>query len=285
MKANIYKILLGLVFMLPYTVYAQQVALPQQTDRWAIQPDGSIKWTVNGRLPHTDHIEMSGEKVSVWVQYGLDSAGRSSVSRTVVFPTFRMLPDGTRTHIDYTFQDSGLPRFYINNRQLKTDLASWRKSGDLSYNIKSISHKGIMRIEAQAGNPALVKVFRSIFPSVDKPMVIEKFVFTNITDKPVNISMEYLRHEVRTDSLKSKVRPHSMIMGSANSGNRIVQPGEHTTFAVYYLATDFPAQPIFVDADAEEKARENRINTILLPLSILVPSSRFWVIALVIFRP
>jgi hypothetical protein len=57
-----------------------------------------------------------------------------------------------------------------------------------------------MRIEATTGNPALVKIERSIFPSVDKPMVIEKFVFTNITDKPVTISMEYMRHEERTDS-------------------------------------------------------------------------------------
>jgi len=273
MKANICKVFLGLVFLLPYRLCAQQGALPKQTDRWAIQPDGSIKWTINGRLPHTDHIEMSGEKVSVWVQYGLDSAGRSSVLRTVVFPTFRMLPDGTRTHIDYTFQDSGLPRFYINNRQLKTDLASGKKSGDLSYNIKSISHKGIMRIEATTSNPALVKIERSIFPSVDKPMVIEKFVFTNITDKQVTISMEYLRHEVRTDSVKSKVRPHSIIMGSANSGSRVVQPGEHTTFAVYYLATDFPGQPITVDADAEEKARENRVNTILSPLQLKTPDT------------
>ncbi|WDF75692.1 hypothetical protein PQ469_17545 [Mucilaginibacter sp. KACC 22773] len=273
MKANVCKVFLGLVFLLPCRLYAQQSALPKQTDRWAIQPDGSIKWTINGRLPHTDHIEMSGEKVSVWVQYGLDSAGRSSVLRTVVFPTFRMLPDGTRTHIDYSFQDSGLPRFYINNRQLKTDLANGKKSGDLSYNIKSISHKGIMRIEATTSNPAPVKIERSIFPSVDKPMVIEKFVFTNITDKPVTISMEYLRHEVRTDSLKSKVRPHSIIMGSANSGSRIVQAGEHTTFAVYYLATDFPGQPIMVNADAEEKARENRVNTILSPLQLKTPDT------------
>jgi hypothetical protein len=273
MKANICKVFLGLVFLLPCRLYAQQSALPKQTDRWAIQPDGSIKWIINGRLPHTDHIEMSGEKVSVWVQYGLDSAGRSSVLRTVVFPTFRMLPDGTRTHIDYTFQDNGLPRFYINNRQLKLDLASGKKSGDLSYNIKSISHKGIMRIEATTSNPALVKIERSIFPSVDKPMVIEKFVFTNITDKPVTISMEYLRHEVRTDSLKSKVRPHSIIMGSANNGNHIVQPGEHTTFAVFYLATDFPGQPITVNADAEEKAREKRVNTILAPLQLKTPDT------------
>jgi hypothetical protein len=273
MKANICKVFLSLIFLAPCKLYAQQGALPKQADRWAIQPDGSIKWTVNGRLPHTDHIEMSGEKVSVWVQYGLDSAGRSTILRTVVFPTFRMLPDATRSHIDYTFQDNQLPRFFINNRQLKTDLANGKKSGDLSYNIKSISHKGIMRIEATTSNPALVKIERSIFPSVDKPMVIEKFVFTNITDKPVTIAMEYVRHEARTDSLKSKVRPHSIIMASANNGSRVVQPGEHTSFAVYYLATDFPGRPITVNADAEEKAREKRVNTILSPLQLKTPDT------------
>ncbi len=99
MKLTINKILVSfLAFRLPFLLFAQQQAAPQQTDRWAIQPDGSIKWTINGRLPHTDHIEMSGEKVSVWVQYGLDSAGRSSVLRTVVFPhsgCCLMLPEAT----------------------------------------------------------------------------------------------------------------------------------------------------------------------------------------------
>ena len=274
MKIHIRKALLAFSgLLLSCAALAQQIALPQQTDRWAIQSDGSIKWTVNDRLPHTDHIEMSGEKVSVWVQYGIDSAGRSSISRTVVFPTFRMLPDGTRTHIDYTFGDNELPRFLINNRQLKTDLATGKKSGDLTYNIKSISHKGIMRIAATSGNPALVKIDRSIFPSVDKPLVIEKFVFTNITDKPVNIIMEYLRREERTDSAKSKVRPHTMIMGTVDHGSRMVQPGANTSFSVYYLATDFPSQPIKIDVDAEEKAREKRINTILTPLQLQTPDT------------
>ncbi|OCX54744.1 hypothetical protein BEL04_01360 [Mucilaginibacter sp. PPCGB 2223] len=274
MRIIIHKALLGfLIFLLPYTLYAQPYVLPQQTDRWAIQSDGSIKWIINGRLPHADHIEMSGEKVSVWVQYALDSAGRSSVSRTVVFPTFRMLPDATRSHIDYTFVDNELPRFFINGRQLKTDLAVGKKSGNLTYNIQSISHKGIMRIEATTSNPALVKIERSIFPSVDKPMAIEKFVFTNITDKPVNISMEYLRREVRTDSMQSKVRPHTVIMGSVGDGSRILQPGGHTAFAVYYMATDFPARPVTVNADAEEKAREKRIKTILSPLQLRTPDT------------
>ncbi len=59
-----------------------------------------------------------------------------------------------------------------------------------------------MQIDAVTGNPELVKIERRIFPSVDKPMVIEKFVFTNTTDKPLTISMEYLKREVRTDSIQ-----------------------------------------------------------------------------------
>ena len=101
---------------------AQGILTPQ-VDRWGIQSDGSIKWEVNGRLPHKDHIEMAGEKVAIWVEYGLNKAGKSSIFRTVVFPTYRMLPDGTRTHISYSFTDNDLPRFYINNRLLKLDSA------------------------------------------------------------------------------------------------------------------------------------------------------------------
>jgi hypothetical protein len=43
----------------------QGVGLPKQTDRWAIRPDGSIAWNIKKNLPHTDHIEMAGEKVAI----------------------------------------------------------------------------------------------------------------------------------------------------------------------------------------------------------------------------
>ena len=33
-------------------------------DRWVINPAGGITWQIDGRVPHEDHIEMSGLKVS-----------------------------------------------------------------------------------------------------------------------------------------------------------------------------------------------------------------------------
>ena len=34
------------------------------TPRWRILDSGAIEWQIDGRLPHYDHIEMSGLKVS-----------------------------------------------------------------------------------------------------------------------------------------------------------------------------------------------------------------------------
>ncbi|MES2653330.1 MAG: hypothetical protein V4663_16440 [Bacteroidota bacterium] len=248
-----------------------QVKLTAQQDRWTIQPDGSINWKLDKRLPHTDHIEMSGEKVSMWVEYGVDSAGRSTINRTVVFPTFRMLPDATRTHISYSFTDNDLPRFYINNRLLKTSLAKSGRSGDLSYKITDITQKGVMSVNAESGTPVLAQIQRKFYPSVDKPMAFEKFVFTNVTDKDVTFAMEYLRKEIRTDSARSKVKQHSIITGTIGAGSKVVAPGKSITFTVYYLATDSPNEVLNINPDLEETARIKRIASLMDRLQLVTP--------------
>lgn len=254
------------------TVFGQQVTLPEQKDRWLIGPDGSITWPINGRLPHADHIEMSGEKVSLWVDYSVDSAGAAGITRKVVFPMFRMLPDETRSHIAYTFDDNELPRIYINNRLLKIGASGHEQSSDLVPVTKSINHHGIMRISAEISSPA-IKVERMLFPSVDEPMAVEKFVFTNTGNKPVTVSMEKLTREVTTDTLRSKLSPHTVIMKTVNEGRRILAPGRSAVFAVCYFATDHPEQSLQIDPEAEEKARIKRIDQILSPLQLETPDS------------
>src|SRR3569833_2383033 len=108
MTANKTSRLSSLIFsalLLPFLLHAQQSALPQQKDRWQITPDGAIRWQPTDRLPHADHIEMSGEKASLWVKYEVDSNKTLRINRTLVFPTYRMLPDETRSHVSFTFTD------------------------------------------------------------------------------------------------------------------------------------------------------------------------------------
>ena len=254
------------------TIYAQQQNLPVQNDRWTIQKNGGISWKISNRLPHADHIEMSGEKVSLWVGYRIDTPGVANITRTVVFPTFRMLPDDTRSHIAYTFQDNELPPIYINNKLLKINTSQGIASGDMPLKVKSISQRGIMRISAQAGN-RLVNIERSLFPSIDKPLAIERFKLTNISNKPVTVSMEKLQRDITTDPLTSKSSPHTVIIKSVNDGNHVLQPGQSSTFSICYLATNHPDTLALLNPGLEEKAREKRIAEIMKPLQLQTPDS------------
>ncbi|HWW37723.1 hypothetical protein [Pedobacter sp.] len=254
-------LLTSLLLIVNLTIYSQETNPPEQKDRWVIQPNGSINWRISERLPHSDHIEMSGEKVSLWVAYQVDQAGVIRLSRKVVFPTFRMLPDETRSHIAYTFEDNELPRMYINNKPLPAVIA------------KSINHSGIMRIMAETGKPDGVKIEHSLFPSVDQPMVIEKFVVTNTGGKTVTLSMEKLNRSVTTDTLRSKSSPHTVVMKTLNEGRRVLEPGRSTTFAVCYFATDHPEKPFPVNPDLEENNRGKRIVEILQPLQLETPDT------------
>jgi len=265
--------LISLLLIVKLTVYSQQTILLEQNDRWSIQPEGSISWHINDKLPHSDHIEMSGEKASLWVAYGVDSAGIIRITRKVVFPTFRMMPDETRSHIAYTFDDNELPRIYINNRLLKTDISKREQGNNLAFVTKSINQHGIMRILAETGKSASIKIERSLFPSVYKPMAIEKFVITNMGNKPVTVSMEKLNRAVTTDTFRSKSSPHTVVMKTVNDGSRVLQPGRSAVFAVCYFATDHPEKPFPVDPEAEEKQRAKRIDQILSPLQLETPDS------------
>ncbi|MGN8068648.1 hypothetical protein [Mucilaginibacter sp. 22184] len=271
MKSYFHKLLLtASAFLVQCSLsYAQKLALPQQDDRWRLQTDGSITWNIKDRLPHADHIEMSGEKVSLWVAYKVDASKISHLTRTVVFPTFRMLPDDTRSHIAYTFDDNALPRMYIDGKLLRPATSE----GDVSVFTKSITQQGIMRMEELFGNPNSVKIERALFPSVDKPLAIEKYTFTNISNKAVTISVEHLKREVTTDTLRSKGSPHTVIMQSVNDGSRVLQPGQAYTFSVCYRATDHPSSLPSVDPQLEEKARQNRIAEIEAPLQLQTPDS------------
>jgi hypothetical protein len=67
------KILLSVVFcFLLFDLVAQ--------NRWNLEYDGSISWTVRDGDAHSDNIEMSGRFVSLIASYGVDETGRPIVS-------------------------------------------------------------------------------------------------------------------------------------------------------------------------------------------------------------
>jgi hypothetical protein len=181
---------LAVLIVIPVASFAQLYNHPKQQDRWTIQPNGSIEWKIDDRLPHNDHIEMSGQKVSLWMQYEVDTSRKPVLNRTVVFPTFRLLPVRTIAHMMYDVKDEELPRIIINDRLYKAGVNNAAWQNDLPEKVISIRHKGVMEIFSEISiREGVIKLHRSFFPSVDKPMAVEKFVFTNTAKQPVKIEL------------------------------------------------------------------------------------------------
>lgn len=68
-------------------------------DRWTINPAGGITWQVDERIPHEDHIEMSGLKVSTVLRYGVDANGAFMLNRSMVWPMLRTIPNNTHASL------------------------------------------------------------------------------------------------------------------------------------------------------------------------------------------
>src|SRR5688572_10350108 len=266
------KIIFGTILLLFAIVSAaQDFNLPQQNDRWTIQPDGSIEWKIDNRLPHNDHIEMSGEKISLWMQYGVDTSGASSFVRTLVFPTHRLLPQRTIAHMTYNVNDDELPRFLINDRLLKKGVYNAAIQNDQPEKVISIRHKGIMEVVSEIGKDKAILLKRSFFPSIDKALAIEKLIFINTDTKPQKVEMEYLKRETSPGANRTKEGPHFFIVSTINPGEKTIPPGDSAIFAISYQATRGSEQSLLADVNSEEAARKDRINNIVALLKLETP--------------
>lgn len=70
-----------------------------ENNRWVINSSGGITWFIDNRLPHSDHIEMSGEQISVVLRYGVNEKGEFELDRGFVRPMLRTIPNNTHASL------------------------------------------------------------------------------------------------------------------------------------------------------------------------------------------
>lgn len=272
-KLKLLKICLILLVLMTIRnlVFAQQLDLPVQTDRWEIRKDGSIFWTITDRLPHADHIEMSGQKVSLWLQYEVDAEKRLHLKRTVVFPTFRMKPNDTHSSLMQEIKDEELPQILVDGKPMKEERFNGHQLKGFPNVLTGIRLDGRMEIYSKIGEKGLVTLKRTLFPAVSQAMAIEQLVFVNQGVKPVRISMDHQFRDILIDTSRSYLKPHHLILRSAASGNELVKPGDSIRFSITYQAAANAAAAIDIDVLAEESKRKNRIGEISQKLQLITP--------------
>src|SRR4051812_16196897 len=90
-----------------------------QVTRWQFAPDGGIRWRIAKPASHTDHIEMSGRRISAIITYGIDSLQHLVWHRQLIFPMLRTIPNDTHASLHGSFEENIIDSITAGGQRLK----------------------------------------------------------------------------------------------------------------------------------------------------------------------
>ncbi|MDR0422654.1 MAG: hypothetical protein LBH72_06550, partial [Proteiniphilum sp.] len=222
-------------------------------ERWKICPDGSISWTADDRLPHDDHIEMSGQQVSVVLRYGVTGDGAFHCERSLIWPMLRTIPNDTYGSLMRRFAWNVPEMISVDGQPLRNE------------KVKEITLKGVMTVESEFAVSGKKKLLltRILFPSVRQPAFCEKYSLQNTGEVPVSVEIPAVRSVIHTEKARGVEGSYTLL--SCLNGQTSVQlsPGERLSFDVLFAGYKGDEPEISFDVDRELNERRGLI-------------SRFW---------
>ncbi len=239
-------------------------------DRWTIGEDGAINWTVKpGDKAHSDHVEMSGQKMSVVLRYGVDDAGAFNLNRSLVFPMLRMKPNKTQNNLKQRF-DTDIPGLITVDDLNLTDekVSSVKFDGVMTVN-SSFSH-----VQRRKKVDNAVSLTRVLYPSPNNQYYCEEYTFTNNLPNAINLRVpEWSTRYVTPEN--AGVYGSYIVEGTLDkSGVFKVEPGESLEVkALFSGRKSNEAAPARVNYDANRDGRRALINEWWSNLVLETPDS------------
>lgn len=209
------KIIISLFYLLGVAAFC-----PAE-NRWTIEQDGSIKWTVDGRIPHYDHIEMSGEFLSTVLRYGVNPDRSFRLERTVIWPMLRTIPNDTHASLTKRFATDFLSSVVVDGQSLKNEQVQWLS---LKGSLTVVSNYFLSYVQRPESLP-VIQVTRTFFPSVDKPVWCEQYRLRNLADRSLEVLIPEHRSVYRTDSRKGVNGSYTIAMVICDAGTYMLEPG------------------------------------------------------------
>jgi hypothetical protein len=203
-----------------------------------------VTWTLkNDPLAsgHHDHIEMSGQFTSIIVRYGIEGDGTLKISRHIVWPMLRTIPNDTHGSLAHDFDGPLLPNIRVDGQPLGKEKPI------------TISQNGIMTVRSSVGEG--LELTRVISSSVKKPVAIEVFTLKNTGTQTRKVELDSLKEEFKTDPAKGVDGAYVLSSDSSKDANVSLAPGKIMTFSVVHSGRRASEKPIVVDAQEELKAR------------------------------
>ncbi|MGS0675839.1 hypothetical protein [Shewanella sp. 125m-1] len=223
------------------------------TDRWQLTDNGLV-WDVQDS--HEDHIEMSGEQTSAIIYYGSDVNGNLSLTRKLVWPMLRTIPNDTHASLIHDFPLSVSPSITVNEQSITQEkLKQARIDGRLS--LTSLIAEG-------------VELTRILSPSTTQPVIVEALTFGNTSNESVKLSIGELDYRVETPAESGVYGRYRIEAASDKSGVFELAAGETLTVYLEFKATKAGQNREF-DAARELELRQDYVTSLNNNLQLVTP--------------
>jgi hypothetical protein len=213
--------------------------VPAQSPRWALVPDGGIRWTVQGSNAHTDHIEMSGKQLSAILSYGVNEQQELLLKKQLVFPMLRTIPNNTHASLKTNFDGTELPVIKADGTLLKVLPADFYL-------------KGFLQVHSRTNT--LLTVTDVLFPSIDKAGFIQVRELVNNGPRSCRVQIDSLVQEQHTDAAKGVYGEYVIRSEVTGYGSFELAPGQKHTLAIIYSARKI-STPAYYFSPAYELTR------------------------------
>ncbi|MDE7386912.1 MAG: hypothetical protein K2N28_07210 [Muribaculaceae bacterium] len=241
--------------------------------RWQIADDGSINWFIDRRIPHYDHIEMSGEKVSAVLRYGVNPDGSFSLERSVVWPMLRTIPNNTHASLTRRFAHDFIAPIMVNRLTLNNEVVeSMSLDGKLTVMSRyTVGHNRAMRKEQNQGHD--VEVTRVIFPSATLPMLCEEYTLTNVGDTNLEVVIPSQRLVYTTPADQGTEGSYTLVAATSNANDitASLAPGLSVTFGASIQGYKLSEREVCPDVSSELSEREAFVHEMWNSLQFVSP--------------
>lgn len=253
------KIRLGLFLM---SLLCCQVLLMAQ-NRWAINSEGGITWTIDQRIPHEDHIEMSGQKVSTVLRYGVDANGAFVLNRSMVWPMLRTIPNNTHASLMRRFAWKVTDMIEVDGRSL------------INEKVENITLDGKMTVcsHFEQAKDKVVGFTRILFPSTTQPMFCEKYILKNLSEKTIKVEVPSSTSVLQTDANQGVDGSYKLVATLQGSTSRSLKKGEELTFSVFFIGYKPQEPEITPDIEKELAARQALVDELRGKLVLNTPNA------------
>ena len=231
----------------------------QEFRRWQMNPDGSISWHISNTIPHSDHIEMSGKRISCVLRYGVTADGSFHATRSLVWPMLRTVPNNTHASLTRRFAQDGFDEVTVNYKPIPAE------------KVSSITLNGTLLVKSTTENGLVLT--RQYFPSVEMPVYCEIYSIKNVSGKNCVVEIPKADNVYTTDPAKGTEGSYTIHSIIQNAGYFNLPTNDSISFSVFYAGSKQGEHIPSVNADKENSNRSSFIREVWSNLVLETPDT------------